>query len=793
MKVPLSLLKSFIPLEISIETVCDTLTLLGIEVDSIINQHPPFARVIVGEVLSVKRHPNAEKLQIAEVHDGKHPVQVVCGASNCRAGIKTAFATVGSLVVDSEDNPRTIEKTSIRGVDSLGMLCSASELHLWKDSSGIMELPLDWENGKDLALLLWDPILELSLTPNLGHCLSALGIARELSAALQKPLLPNTFALTENKESPLEKKIAVNIDDFSLCPRYMGRMIENVTIRPSPFWLQKALLSCGLKPICNAVDITNFIMLKTGQPLHAFDSDVIEGHAIHISPSKTSQKWIGLDGIERDIPAETLLICDAKKPIAIAGILGGKNSAVQSQTKNIFLEAAFFDPVTIRKGAKKVGLRTDSAIRFEKGIDPNGIEAALNEAASLIAEICNGCIAKGKIDIKKGEFLPKKISFRPERANRLLGTKLSQTEIESILHRLQCKTYPFNETTLTVEVPTYRFDLAEEIDLIEEIVRIYGYNNIEKNTARSTPSQIPQDPIFVFEKNLRNRCTGLGLQEFLTSDLISPKLSDLCMEFMTARGIQFLKAIHAKTEEYSILRPSLLPGLLQVAKTNLDFKNNNFNAFEIGRIHFLQQEKCIEVPMLSLLLSGKSTPGHWSSKTEDVDFYSLKGLIENLFEGLRIFNVSFEQSNRISFHPGRQADIKSNGLTIGSMGEIHPELLAKLDIKQRLLFAELDIEHLIKLHQPKAQFQNIPHLPSSERDWTISLPLNSSMEPLFLSIQSHRPQILEKFELIDLYQPENGTQKNATFRFTYRDLVKTISYEEVEQEHAKLIACIISR
>ncbi len=787
MKIPLSLLKTYLPLNVSIETLCNTLTLLGIEVDSVLNPRPPFARVIVGEILDVKPHPNGEKLTIAKVHNGKEAVQLVCGAPNCKPGVKTAFAVPGSLLLNDDESPRILEKATLRGVESNGMLCSASELRLWKDDQGIIELPHEWKNGEDLASYLWDPVLELSLTPNLGHCLSALGIARELSAALQEPLKLPSFPLHENESVKLEKKIAIHIENPRTTPRYMGRLIENVKIGPSPFWLRQKLLSSGLKPINNVVDVTNFIMLKTGQPMHAFDYDSIEGKSLHIAPSKEKILWTGLDGIKREIPAETLLISDSKKPIAIAGILGGENSAVHAETKNVFLEAAFFDPIAIRKGAKKVGLRTDSAIRFEKGVDPNGIEAALEEASYLIANLAGGRIAKGKIDLKQGSFERKKISLRPKRVNQLLGTKLSQTEMENIFLRLDCEIEKKDDLSIYVKAPTYRFDLLEEIDLIEEIACIYGYNNIERSPARSTPSQISNDPVYLFEKNLRKQAAGLGLQEFLTSDLISPKQSDLCIEFMTSRGFKFLKAIHAKTEEYSILRPSLLPGLLQVAKTNFDLKNQTFSAFEIGRIHFLQNAKSIEIPMLALLLTGKSAPSHWSRKGEDVDFYTMKGLFENLFSSIQISEVSFTSSNHLSFHPGRQANIQCNGLTIGSFGEIHPDILMKSDIKQRVLFGELDIEHLIRLHRPQALFTAIPNLPSSERDWTISIPSQARMESFFHCIALHRPQILEKFELIDLYQPNPMHEKNATFRFTYRDLLKTISTEEVEIEHEKLI------
>lgn len=777
MKIPLSLLKNYLDLDLPIEKIADTLTLLGIEVDSIINEHPPFAKVIVGEVLSVK--PHGDKLQIAQVHNGKEAMQVVCGASNCKAGMKTAYAVPGAILHD-----RTIEKASIRGVDSYGMLCSAEELSLWKDDSGIMDLPLEWANGTDLASLLWDPIFELSLTPNLGHCLSALGLARELSAKLQIPLKKSVVKLPAAKPG----KIQVHVDDFLFAPRYMGRLIENIQIGPSPLWLQKILFSCGLRPINNVVDVTNYILIKRGQPMHAFDTDRLDGHTLRIGLSKHLEKWTGLDGITREIPPDVLVISDAKKTVAIAGAVGGENSAVNETTRNIFLEAAVFDPMTVRKSAKKTAVRTDGVIRHEKGVDPSGVEEALNEAAQLILEISPHAILHAHVDLKKGPFHLKKIQVRTEKVNRLLGTKFSRSEMENIFKRLECNVSGEPSGPIIVEVPTYRYDLNEEVDLIEEVIRIYGYNHIDQGTARSTPSTLPNDPIYLFEKNLRNRLAGFGLQEFLTSDLISPKLADLCLEFLSARGIQLHKTLHAKTEEYSILRPSLLPGLLQVAAGNLDLKNNTFSAFEIGHIHFLQNGKSIEVPMLSLLLTGKSAPNHWKHKAEDVDFYTLKGVLENLMNALRISGITFSQGHHISFHPGRQADIRLGQLTIGSFGEIHPNLLNKMGIKQRLYFAELDIEHLLKNHVPQSLFAPIPNLPATERDWTITLAQETQIETLFQKIEKHRPKILEKFELIDLYTPMDQKTKNATLRFTYRDLLKTISADIVDVEHSKLIS-----
>ena len=640
--------------------------------------------------------------------------------------------------------------------------------------------PADGQTERGLG-----PVFELSLTPNLGHCLSALGIARELAAALNKPLRRNKISFAEGP-SAIHDKMSISVHDTSLCPRYTCRLIEGVRIAPSPLWLQQELHGCGLKPVSNAVDIANYIMMKVGQPLHAFDFDKLEGNAIEVAPAKKGGPFIGLDDIEREIAPGVLVISDAKKPIAIAGVIGGKNSSVSDTTQNILLEAAFFDPSAVRSGAKKAGVRTESAIRFEKGVDPNGVLEALDEAAQLIAEICGGRIAKGAIDIKSHEFPPKEITCRLDRVNRILGTHLSPGELKECFHRLGFKTQSRDQKNFRVLVPSFRFDLGEEIDLIEEAARIYGYNNIEKKTPSCIPSKIPHDPVYLFENEMRRRAIALGLQEVLTSDLISPKLAELSSEFAAAH-LSLLKTLHAKTEEYSILRPSLLPGLIQVVKHNLDQRNGDLAAFEIGRVHFHQKPQNIEIPLTALILTGKTGPEHWSAKPKEIDYFHLKGLLETLLASLNSPSISFQPSTHMSFHPSRQANVCSDSLILGSLGEVHPDILSKFDIKQRVYFAELNIPHLIKLQKTKVEMTPLSPFPSSERDWTLSLPVKSYIDSVFEAIEASRPALLEKVELIDLYYPEGSQQRNGTFRFTYRDRSHTVSFQEVEAEHSALV------
>ncbi|HSX11461.1 MAG TPA: phenylalanine--tRNA ligase subunit beta [Chlamydiales bacterium] len=766
MQIPLSLIKSFLKLDLPPAKIGEVLTLLGLEVDRIHNEEPPFAKVVVGEVLAVKRHPDAEKLQVAQVSDGAKTFTVVCGAPNCRSGMKTAFAQVGAVLTDGDGHQRHIEKTSIRGVESFGMLCSNSELRISDDHAGILDLPHEMKTGADIAALLWDPVFEISLTPNLGHCMSALGIARELSASLQVPLHKEKIAPLPNTK--LAKEVIVA--DGHLCHRYLCRLIEGVKVGPSPFWLKKTLEACGQKSINNVVDVVNFVMMKLGQPMHAFDYDLLEGKTLEVGPAKRAQKFLGLDGVEREVPAGALLISDGHKAVAIAGIMGSSSSAVSEKTMRILLEAASFDPISVRSTSRKIGLRTESSQRFEKGVDPTALQDAIAEACHWI-----GGTVQGGADIVKGSLTPKEIKYRPERVNHLLGMKLSVTEMGEIFQRLG-----FKVNGNQVTVPLYRNDVSEEIDLIEEIARIYGYNNIEKSIPRCATSQIPNDPVYLFENELRCRLAGLGLMEFLTCDLISPKLAEIA-KAVTPTSMGFLQATYSKSEDFSILRTSLLPGLLNVTKHNLDQKNLSISAFEIGRIHFLQNGKPVEIPMGAILLTGKATLPHWSHKTADVDYFDLKGIVESMVK------ASFLPSHHMSFHPGRQADIHVGDAIVGSLGEVHPHLLEKCGIEQRVYYAEFQLPHLMRLKKSHLTYVPLPQFPASERDWTLPLDLHTPIDPIFQAIYGAGSPLLERVELIDLYLPESTPQKNATFRFTYRDKFKTISFNEVESEHAKMM------
>lgn len=786
MKILLSWLKEWVNTTLLPHQIEKKLTNAGLEVDAIIPVSAGFQKIVVGRVLKVEKHPNADKLCIATVTDGLAEYQVVCGAPNCREGIKTAFAMIGATIEDKEGKVFRVKPSKIRGVESQGMLCSEAELNFSHEHDGIIEFANHFQEGADLASIYGDTVFEISLTPNLAHCASILGVARELSASTGAQVRIPPFELKE-EGPPIQDLTKVTILDTLNCPRYACRLVKDVKIAPSPEWLQKRLTASGIRPINNVVDITNYLLLEMGHPLHAFDFDLLEGKEIVVRQANENEQIVTLDSKERSLPKEALLICDGKKPVAIAGIMGSQNSEVNDQTKNILLEAAYFDPRNIRRTSKALGLLTDASKRFERGTDPNQVIASLDKAAAMIQQLAGGKVAKGVIDIQKSSFEPLSVTCRVSRINYLLGTRISLNEIESIFTRLGFTSHYDGQDLLTVKIPTYRHDISSEVDLIEEVARIYGYDNIPKPSPRYHGSKIPHTPLFHFEREVRNQLLSAGLQEFLTCDLIGPNLLQLVDEKIMPDAQ--VKVLNPVSIEQSILRTSLLPGLLQVIKHNWDHQNRNISGFEIGRIHFKQGNHFIEDTVAGIILSGKNRPYHWDVKPSEADFYDLKGIIENLLHELRIPQARFEKSSSEIFHPGRSASVIVGALTIGSFGEVHPSIIRRLDIDQRIFFAEFNFQDLLKVRKEKAKMKEIPVLPSSERDLTITLPNTISIQNVFDWIQSTSSDLLEDVSLIDVYESEKlgKEQKNVTFRFTYRDPKKTVSQEKVDGEHARIV------
>lgn len=789
MKVPLSLLKEYLNFTQSPEELANILTLAGIEVEGIETTPLKFSGVVVGQVLETSRHPSADRLCIAKITDGKEEFQVVCGAPNCRPGIKIAFAKIGASLADEEGKSFKIKKSKLRDVESFGMLCSEKELGIGEEhEKGIVELPEEFITGTDLAAYYSDIIFEVSLTPNLGHCMSIYGLARELSAQLGTAAIKPLYVLNEEEET-IENQLQVLLIDKKQCLRYTCRAVKGIKAAPSPEWLKRKVETCGVRSINNVVDVGNLVMLEFGQPLHMFDADRIEGNKIIITSQTEFKEIETLDDVTRAIPPEALLICDISKPLALAGVMGGKNSAVSDQTVNVLIEAAYFTPQSIRKTSRLIGLKSDSSQRFEKGIDPNGMIEALNYAAYLLQKVAGGKIHRGFIDQKVHEFPEKKIACRTSRVNQLLGTSLSAGEISALLRRLEMKIIQETAHEFLVGVPTFRNDICIEEDLVEEVARVYGYNNIPKPLPVLTISSIPHAPLYLMENLIRKRLIEEGLQELLTCDLISPAQAETTLEhFMSKEAL--VPVLYAHSADQSVLRASLLPGLLQVVKFNIDHGAPNIAGFEIGRLHLKENERYVEPTVASIVLSGKRSPSHWDQKPEDFDFFDLKGIIENLFASLKIEDIHFEPSHLHNFHPGRQAKIKKEDATLGILGEIHPELATKIDIPQRIFFAEVQLHEIMPLLPKQFKVSDIAQFPGSERDWTVTLNDQLPIAEILRALRSVPSRLLEKIVLLDLYKSEQigKDKKNATFRFFYRDKEKTIAYEAVEREHARIIA-----
>ncbi len=787
MRVLLSWLKEYMPIHQSPSEIAKMLTMLGLEVESIESMAPSFENVVVGRVLTTEKHPNADNLTIATVVDGHETVQVVCGAPNCRAGLKTAFAPVGAVLVDEEGKTFKVRKAKIRGVESFGMLCSGKELKLSDEHQGILEFPEELQEGTNLVDYCSETIFEVAITPNLGHCASMLGIVREMYAATGQPFQRPRIFIQENAHYKIENACKVHVEDTKICPRYACRLIQGVKIGTSPQWLQQRLNSCGIRSINNVVDVTNYVLLEMGHPLHAFDYDRLAGHQIIVRLARPGETLRTLDDKYMKLDATCLVICHQDKPIALGGIIGGADTEVSDKTVNVLLESAYFDPGTIRKTSKLFGLQSESSRRFERGADPNQVITALERATMLIQQLAGGEVVHGVIDLQSQEFIEKKIKCRLSRIKQVLGISLSFSEVESVFQRLGFAYVMQDAETFLVQVPTYRVDIQGEIDLVEEVVRIFGYENIPIKRAHYQTSILPHAPIFLFEREARARCMAEGLQEFLTCDLISPTLVAYVENGMIQKE-SIISVMNPTSIEQSVLRPSLLPGLLQLVKHNYDHQNRDLSGFEIGRIHFKEGDQYKEQSVIGIVLTGLNQPHHWMHKPEEVDFFELKGIVENVLKGLGIEGFTFAPVHLKPFHPGRQACVKVGSLVVGSLGEVHPTIVQELDVGQRIFYAELNLHDLIKVRKKEQKMTLLPLYPASERDWTITLKEETPIQEVFTAIRSIQSKLLEELSLLDIYQNEKlgKGRKNVTFHFVYRDRTKTVSQEEVDAEHAKI-------
>lgn len=633
-----------------------------------------------------------------------------------------------------------------------------------------------------------DFIFEVSLTPNFGHALSLLGIAREIAAHLDEKVVLPSMEIKEDNNTPITKKIEIEIEEKKLAPRFFASMLFDVTLAPTPDWLTARLEIMGMRSVNLVVDVVNYVMLELGVPLHAFDYDKIAGHKLIIRKARPGEKLVTLDHIERFLTPEDLVIADSQKPLSLAGIMGGEESEVGPETRSILLEGAVFNAASIRRSAKRFDLSTDASKRFERGVDFDALSLGLNRASHLIQKLGGGRVAAGIYEAKGEELKCLKLPLRAKEVNRILGTSLSRTEIETLLRKLGFKTKAL-EDEIEVTAPTFRTDIKIEVDLIEEVARHYGYNNLYTKGKSSSyrSSLLAHNPLYPFSKKVAGLLLSEGLTEFLTCDLIDEKLAhSATMGSMPSRAL--IKLLNPHSQEQTVLRPTLLPNHLRVAAHNFDHGIHSFAAFEIGRIHFKEKDSYHEPLALAITLFGKRAPNYFEGKVQDFDFYDVKGILENLFEGLKAGPFQFLPSEHAAFHPGQQARITLGAQDFGIMGQIHPELLQLVGLSQPLFFAELSLEELAKHMKEEIKMAKLPLFPRSTRDWTLTVEESTQVGEVMSMIEKIRSPLLESYELINIFRSDKigAGWKNVTLRFAFRAKSETISHAQVEDEMANI-------
>lgn len=798
MIISLSWLNQYVPVNMSVAELTEALTMAGLEVDSVTDRYAWLDGVRVGEIVSVAPHPNADKLKLCEVEIGEaSPVRVVCGAPNAEKGMKAPLALPGTEFPDG----RVLEMGVIRGEKSNGMLCSAVELALGDDASGLMVLDPALETGAPLAeaLKLSDRMIEVDLTPNRPDCLSIIGIAREV-AGYQRLSLTYPPADLPDGEKDIRKLASVTIEDPDHCPRYAARLLENVTVGPSPAWLQDRLLSVGLRPINNIVDVTNFVMMETGQPLHAFDFDRLAGGAIVVRTADPDEVFTTLDGKARKLADDMLMIRDAERSVAVAGVMGGLNSEIDDNTNCVLIESAYFDPVSVRRTARRLGLATDASHRFERGVDPEGTCFALDRAARLMVEVSGATLINGCIDERPRVIERRTILLNASAVNARLGTDIPATEMVEILSAIEFEVQTADADTLRVTPPSCRVDVSRPEDLMEEIARIWGYNRIPVTFPSIPAKGVPMSPRIMTRNRIKEMMAGFGFTEAITYSFISSEACDrlrLPESSALRRTVNILNPI---SEDQNVMRTSLIPGLLETVRYNLAHQNRTLKLFETGKI-FLSDgadTQPDEPERLAAVWTGLRSNPSWFGEPEAVDFYDLKGTVEELLAGFNIKGIRFTalaDAECYQTRPGRTAAILHGDEVIGLIGEAHPKTLAAFDIKQPLYLFEFDLEALPSLVGGVVQAEALPKFPPVSRDITLVVDRETEAADLIRSILDMNEALVEDVSVFAVYGGERIPEgkKSISIRLVYRSAEGTLEDDAVTALHQNISGMLLER
>ena len=794
MNTPLSWVKAYVPdLDVTPQEYTDAMTLTGTKVEGYECLDKNLEKIVVGHIQSIERHPDADKLIVCQVNVGSETVQIVTGASNVKTGDKVPVVLDGGKVAGGHDggplpeNGIKIKKGKLRGIESCGMMCSIEELgftnEMYPDApeSGIYILPVDSVPGSDAVELLGlhDSVFEYEVTSNRVDCYSVIGIAREAAATFNKPFIPPVVTATGNSED-VHDYLKVTVEDSRLCSRYCARMVKNIKLAPSPVWMQRRLAACGIRPINNIVDITNYVMEEYGQPMHAFDYEQLACHEIVVRCAEDGELFQTLDGQERKLDSTVLMIRDGEKAVGIAGIMGGENSKITDEIHTMVFESACFDGTNIRLSSKKVGVRTDASGKFEKGLDPNNAQAAIDRACQLIEELGAGEVVGGMIDVYPEERQSKRIAFEPERMNRLLGTDIAPETMLEYYNRLELE---YDEKTGEIIIPTFRQDLECMADMAEETARFYGYDKIPVSlpTGEATTGKLSYK--LRVEEVAREVAEFSGFSQGMTYSFESPKVFDRLRLPEDSPLRTTVNILNPLGEDYSVMRTTPLHGMLNSLSTNFNRRNKNVRLYELANIYLPKSLPLTELPDERM----QFTLGFYG----DGDFFDMKGVIEEFFEktGMKLKPHYDPKAGKTFLHPGRQADIIYDGVNIGYLGEIHPEVADNYKIGDRAYVAVIDMPSMIPFTSFDRKYTGIAKYPAVTRDISMVVPKNILVGQIEEVIAQRGGKILESYELFDIYE---GAQilagfKSVAYSITFRAADHTLEEQEVSGVMKKIL------
>ncbi|MGB7395388.1 MAG: phenylalanine--tRNA ligase subunit beta [Pricia sp.] len=795
MQISYNWLKQFIKPEWSSKKTAELLTDLGLEVEGITHFESikgALEGVVVGHVLSCVKHPNADKLKLCTVNIGsKIPVQIVCGAPNVAKGQKVPVATIGTTLFSPEGEAWKIKKGKIRGEESQGMICAEDELGLGTDHSGIMVLDDSLEPGtpcSEVFAIERDEVFEIGLTPNRADAMSHFGVARDLKAGLKQRKKDKELITPSVSQFGVDNRslnLQVNVENSKAAPRYCGLTMNQLTVGPSPEWLQNRLRAIGLKPINNVVDATNYVLHDLGQPLHAFDAERIHGGKILVKTLPAGTKFMTLDGEERSLHQDDLMICDTEKPMCIAGVFGGINTGVTEKTTSIFLESAYFDPITIRKTAKRHGLNTDASFRFERGIDIENVEYALKRAALLIKDIAGGYVSSEIVDFYPKRFEEHQVFLTFEKTYSLIGQEIPQDTIKSILTSLDIRVKSVTEAGIGLSIPSFRVDVQREVDVIEEILRVYGYNNIEfQNKLNASIAPVHRFEDYKLQRNIGDFLAAQGFYEIMANSLTSPNYGALLGDAYPETAVTMLNPLGA---ELSVMRQSMLFSGLEAISYNLNRRQRDLKFFEFGKTYHQKNGKRSENKHLGLFLTGNRYGDSWSVPEKPTDFFYLKSVVTNVLARLGITETTPAPTEHSMFGEGMAITIKSDELV--SLGAVKKSILKKMDIKQRVLYAEFHWDRIINLAKKNdISYREIPKYPEVKRDFALLLDNKTSFQQVYELAKKTEKKYLKNINLFDVYTGKNLPEgkKSYAVSFTLQSEQRTLTDKQIDKIMDKL-------